>query len=409
MEKIDRRRFLKTSIAGAAGMSILPVQLDNRIPPAEKRKLITRTLGKTGIVVPVISMGIMTSDNPSLVKAALAKGISFFDTANGYQNGRMEEMLGEVFKDYPRSSFTLATKVKPIGVDFKTGIPTKATTPEDFLSKFETSLKRLRMDYVDILFLHQAASPEMVNFKPIVNAMQRLKDEGRAKYIGISTHVLPTIIDAMIKERIWDVVLTTYNFLHKVRAGDSFPPVLDIETALSKANNAGLGVIAMKVLAGGGFFDKERTRPMNTSAAIKWVLSNPNIHTTIPGMTNFDQLDLNIKILEDITMSEQEKTDIRIARTETGLYCLNCRNCVPGCKLSLPIPDLMRAYMYSYGYANPKLAKNLLTSLPIGDNPCKSCEMCTASCIKNFSIKEKITDISRLACVPSDFLPTFSV
>jgi uncharacterized protein len=404
MKNLNRRRFLKSGIVSAAGMVVLSTEMVYGTQSEQEKKIIYRTLGKTGIKVPVIGMGVMTANNPSLVKAALDKGINFFDTANGYQNGRNEEMLGEVFKDYPRNSFVIATKVKPIGVDQATGKPTNATTAEDFLAKFDTSLKRLKMDYVDMLLMHTISTPEMVSFKPIVKAMQQLKKEGKTKYIGISTHVLPDIIDTMLDAGIWDVVFITYNFLHKVRAGDPFPPVKDIEIALKKANDAGLGVVAMKTLAGGGFLDKERTKPMNTTAAIKWVLSNPYIHAAVPGMTNFDQLDLNVKILEDITLNDQEIKDINIARAEKGLYCSTCNNCLAGCKFNLPIPDLMRAYMYAYGYANSGLAYNLLTDLSAGDNPCKACEICSATCTKNFNIKEKITDISRLVNVPSDFI-----
>jgi predicted aldo/keto reductase-like oxidoreductase len=109
----------------------------------------------------------------------------------------------------------------------------------------------------------------------------------------------------------------------------------------------------MKTLAGGGFLDREKTKPINTTAAIKWVLSNPDIHSTIPGMTAFDHLDLNVKILTDITLSEQERKDIMLASSEPGLFCSGCQQCIPACRKSLPVPDLMRAYMYAYGYSNP--------------------------------------------------------
>lgn len=405
MEKFNRRRFLKTGIAGAAGVALLSTEFAEGKPSKQEKKIIYRTLGKTGIKVPVIGMGVMNANNPALIKAAMDKGITFYDTANGYQNGRNEEMLGEVFKDYPRNSFIISTKVAPNGVDTNTGIPTSATTPEDFLEKFNTSLKRLRMEYVDILYMHKALSPEMVNFKPIVKVMQQLKKEGKTRFIGVSTHNLPKIIDAMVKAGIWDVVLTTYNFLNTelIRA-NSEPPVFNMDIAIKKASDAGLGIVGMKALAGGGFLDKARTKPINTTAAIKWVLSNPNVHTTIPGMTNFDQLDLNMKILEDITLNDQEKKDLSFAQNEAGLYCIACNNCIPDCKLNLPIPEIMRAYMYAYGYANKELAYTLLTNLSTGDNPCSKCEKCSATCTKNFNIKEKITDISRLVNVPSDFI-----
>ena len=101
MEKFNRRRFLKTGIAGAAGVAVLSTEFAEGKPSKQEKKIIYRTLGKTGIKVPVIGMGVMNANNPALIKAAMDKGITFYDTANGYQNGRNEEMLGEDLKIIP--------------------------------------------------------------------------------------------------------------------------------------------------------------------------------------------------------------------------------------------------------------------------------------------------------------------
>jgi uncharacterized protein len=395
MDNLNRRRFLKSSLIGAAGMVAMSTDMVAGVPSKQEKKIIYRTLGRTGIKVPVISFGVMRADNPSLVKAAYDKGVFLFDTANGYQGGKNEEMLGVVFKEYPRNSYAIATKVQP--ATGRDGLPNSDTTAANFLEKFNTSMKRLGLSYVDILYMHGASSAELVNYAPIVDVMKKLKKDGKTKYIGISTHAnQPVVIEAMAKAGIWDVVLTSYNF--------SMTNIKEIDAALVKANEAGMGVVAMKTMAGGGFLDNERTKPINTSAAIKWVLSNPNVHTTIPGMTSFDQLDLNAKIMEDITMNEQEKKDVILAQAETGLFCNGCRVCLPGCKKNLPVPDLMRAYMYAYGYTNRDQAYTLLSELKTGDNPCKECSECTVNCAKNFSVKEKIADISRLVNVPVEFI-----
>jgi predicted aldo/keto reductase-like oxidoreductase len=177
-----------------------------------------------------------------------------------------------------------------------------------------------------------------------------------------------------------------------------------MNSAIKKAGQAGIGIVAMKTMAGGGFLDKEKTKPINSTAALKWALSNPDIATSIPGMTDFDQLDLNIKILSDLTITDQEKKDLLIASAERGLYCTGCLNCLSNCRLNLPVPDLMRAYMYAYGYSNPSMAKSLLSELGTSDNPCKECSSCSVVCTKRFEIKDKIADISRLVNVPADFL-----
>jgi predicted aldo/keto reductase-like oxidoreductase len=397
MKSINRRGFLKTGITGAAGIVALSPSLVSAVESSvQEKNTIYRTLGKTGLKVPVISFGVMRADNPNLCKAAYEKGIKLFDTANGYQNGNNETMLGNLLKDYPRNSFLLATKVKPIGTD-KEGKPSDQTTAEDFLAKFNTSLSRLKMDYVDILYIHDIRSPEMLEYKPIINAVKKLKKDGKIKFMGFSTHINePVVINAAATTDTWDVILTSYNFKQTY--------VNELNSAIKKANDAGIGIVAMKTLAGGGFLDKEKTKPINSTAALKWVLSNPGVHTTIPGMTAFDQLDLNVRILSDITITDAEKKDLMIASAETGLYCTGCTKCITACPMNLPVPDLMRAYMYAYGYSNPAMAYSLLGELGTTDNPCKECNTCKVNCTKNFNIKEKIADISRLVNVPADFL-----
>lgn len=396
MSKFNRRGFLKTGITGAAGiMAFSPVLASKEALQTEKN-IVYRTLGKTGLKVPVVSFGVMRSDNPNLCKAAYEKGIKLFDTANGYLNGNSELMLGNLLKNYPRNSFILETKVKPIGVS-REGAPSDQTKAEDFLAKFQTSLTRLQMDYVDILFIHDVRNPELLEYKPLTDAVKKLKKDGKTKFIGFSTHAnMASVINAAAATNNWDIILTSYNY--KL---DNIP---EMDAALKKANDSGIGIVAMKTIPGGGFLDKEKTKSLNTTAAIKWALSNPNVHTTIPGMTAFDQLDLNVKILEDITLSDQEKKDILIASAEQGLFCTGCSNCLRTCPLNLPVPDLMRAYMYAYGYSNPSMAYNLLSDLGTGSSPCTDCQTCKVKCTNNFSVKEKIADISRLVNVPADFI-----
>lgn len=396
MKIINRRGFIRTGVSGVAGIVALSPSIAAVSTADQDDNIIYRTLGKTGLKVPVISFGVMRADNPNLCKAAYDKGIRFFDTANVYQNGNNETMLGNLLNSYPRNSFLLATKVKPAGTD-REGKPSDQTTAEDFLTKFNTSLSRLKMDYVDILYVHDIRDPEMLEYKPVVSAVKKLKKEGKVKFIGFSTHANePVVINAAAESDTWDVILTAYNFKHTYLS--------ELQSAIKKAASAGIGIVAMKTMAGGGFLDKEKTRPINSTAALKWVLSNPDIHTTIPGMTAFDQLDLNVKILSDITITESEKNDLIVASAETGLYCTGCTKCIPACPANLPVPDLMRAYMYGYGYSSPAMAYSLLGELGTSDNPCKECNTCKVECTRNFDIKGKITDISRLLNVPADFL-----
>jgi uncharacterized protein len=396
IKNIDRRDFLRTGIAGAAGIVAFSPSIITASPGLQGNDVIYRTLGKTGLKIPVISFGVMRADNSGLCKAAYEKGIKLFDTAHGYQNGNNETMLGNVLKEYPRDSFFLATKIKPIGLD-KDGNPTKQTTTDDFLEKFSISLTRLQMDHVDILYVHSVDNPEVLTCKPVLEALKKLRKEGKVRFVGFSTHRNEaTVINAAAEKGKWDVILTAYNFMQTYSS--------ELKTAIRKASEKGIGIVAMKTLAGGGFFDKEKTKPINTSAALKWALSNQDITTAIPGMTDFDQLDLNVKMLTDISLTDKEKNDLVIPIAESGLYCNGCSTCVEQCSRNLPVPDLMRAYMYAYGYSSPAMAHSLLTEIGTSDDPCRDCSECSVDCIKNFRVREKIADISRLVNVPSEFL-----
>ena len=396
MMQLNRRKFLRTGISGAAGVIALSPVLKSVESSELSKNILYRNLGKTGIKVPVVSFGVMRADNPNLCKAAYENGIRLFDTANGYQNGNNEAMLGNLFKNYPRDTFYISTKIKPDGVD-QQGNPDSQFSIDDFLSKFKTSLSRLQMDYVDILCVHDVRNAALLEYKPLVNALKDLKAKGKIKFIGFSTHNnMDTVISAAAELKNWDVIITSYNY--------KLNNIPEMDGALKKANEAGIGIIAMKTLSGGGFLDREKTKPINSTAAIKWVLSNPNIHTVIPGMTAFDHLDMNIKLLEDITMNEQEKKDLLIAEAEPGLFCTGCNHCLRNCPLGLPVPDLMRAYMYAYGYSNPGLAYQLLGELGTGSSPCSDCHFCGVKCTSRFNVRDRIADISRLVDVPGDFI-----
>ena len=386
MNHLNRRTFLRNTFIGASGAFLaapaLAREASRQAEPAPT-KLIRRKLGRTGIVLPIVSMGVMRADNPALVKAALKAGVVHLDTAHGYMRGKNEEMLGELLKDYPRDSFVISTKLPPAGRD-------------QMLADMDLSLQRLKMDHVDILYLHGPDSKGAVLDSENIEVLKRLKASAKTRFLGVSTHRNePEVIQAAIDAGIYDVVLTAINFKQDHYA--------DVRAAIARAAKAGLGVVAMKTMAG-GFLDKERTKPVNCTAALKWVLQDENVTTAIPGVTTFDMLAENIRVNESLTMTDKEKADLAYAGTEMGLYCQGCEGCAGTCQKGLPIPDMMRAYMYTYGYGSPALGRDLLQALNVQAEPCRDCGACPVVCSKGFNVHEKIADVSRLRNVPEEFL-----
>jgi len=116
----------------------------------------------------------MNSDNPNLIRAALDSGILLLDTAHGYMGGRNEEVTGSVIKGRPRDSFLISSKVSA-GRDRRTGVSTQAVTTEEFLQKLDISLKRLGLDYVDILCHHGVSRRESAQNEPVLKALEMAK------------------------------------------------------------------------------------------------------------------------------------------------------------------------------------------------------------------------------------------
>ncbi|OGD18307.1 MAG: hypothetical protein A2W03_14320 [Candidatus Aminicenantes bacterium RBG_16_63_16] len=385
--RLKRRSFLKWGAAGLAGLCVKPAAgsgpggQSSAAPPGPK--LVHRTLGKTGLRLPVVSMGVMNSDNPNLVRAALDRGIVLLDTAHGYQRGRNEVVIGEALKGRPRDSFVIATKV-----------PAEPTT-EAYLKNAEISRQRLGLEYVDILNIHDVSSRGEVESEPVLKALEKLKKDGRVRFAGVTTHSHePEVIRAAAATGFHDVVITAYNFRQSHRE--------EVREAIGEAARAGVGVIAMKTLAG-RFWDKERKQPINTTAALKWVLNDPNVTTTIPGMTTFDQLEADLAVMANPALTEQEKNDLRLNTESAGLYCQQCGECLRACREGLPVPSLMRSYMYAYGYGNLGAAYDLLHRLDLPGEPCRSCGDCAVRCVQGIDVADRVKDVTRLRALPDSF------
>jgi hypothetical protein len=391
----SRRNFLRLSSLGIAG-GFLSHKLHGQTGNDEnnQEKPITRTLGKTGIELPVVSLGVMRVDNPNLVKLALRGGMTHLDTAYKYQNGQNEKMLGEILQDYDRASYTIASKTY-MPRDRTTGNLTGEAMAELVLEQLNESLERLQLDHVDILYHHAIDNRGATLNEEVMKGLAEAKKQGKAKHIGVSTHSNePEVIRAAIESDFYEVVLTAYNYLQPHRD--------EVKKAIAEAHAAGLGVVAMKTMAG-GFKDKEREVPVNATAALKWALQDENVHTSIPGCTSFDQVEENLAVMKNLELTAAEEEELA-ALTDQRLYCSGCRECVPQCKKQLPVPEIMRAYMYNYGYGDPKLAYQEILESGIPDAPCADCTVCTVQCPVQFNVAQKISDIARLKKVPLDFL-----
>jgi len=390
---IGRRDFMKSTLAGFGGLFFLPkmdMKQELRVVEAkgEEKKFVYRTLGKTGIKVPVISMGVMNTDNPNLVRVALDSGMVLLDTAQTYQRGQNEGMIGEVLKGRPRDSYVIATKAR-LPNNQTTGLYTEEATENAFLQKVDRSLENLGLEYVDIYYHHNVWKRESALYEPILKALEMVKKAGKARFVGITTHMNePEVIQAAIDSKFYDVILTSYNFQQEHYD--------EMRSSIARAAEAGIGIVGMKTIIG-----SKRTLVKNPAAALKWVLQDPNVHTIVPGFTTFEQMNTDLGVMQDPTLTDSEKKDLRKEASFPGLYCQGCRTCLDQCPEHLPIPDLMRAYMYTYGYPNLSHAQDLILSLNLPARICEDCSDCVVKCPSGFNVSRKIRDVVRLREVPT--------
>lgn len=391
MKNINRRKFLQVSaLTGAGAMLSSPLRAGSVEPgqATEEKSIPLRKLGKTGLEIPILSMGVMRADNPAVVRAAYNSGLTHFDTANGYQRGKNEEMLGLFFKDKDRSTFTIATKVK--------SDPNSENFEQDFEDRFKQSLERLQMDYVDIFYYHAPDDTETLLNPRLIAMMKKFKEEGKAKHLGFSTHAnKPEQIDAAIEAGIYEVCLISYNFTLKV--------LPELNSALERGVKAGMGFVAMKTMAG-GVEDAEGKKKVDGAACLRWVWQNPHITTAIPGFTSFDLLDNCLEAAHRPEPDEADRKYLAALDVHNLLYCQNCGVCTEQCVHHLPVPDMMRAYMYNFGYGQPSLSKETLTELSLSGKECASCTSCTVQCPSGFRVAEKIAAIVPVIHVPDTFL-----
>jgi len=392
-EGIDRRECILKAALGlmTAGLGVSPVR-SAKAEIGKSSGIVYRTLGHTKLKIPLVSFGVMNSDSPDLIRKAIDMGFRHLDTAHAYLRGNSEKVIGQILEERKcRDQIYVATKMlfardREKKVFLREGSGRHAGATEESLNEqLAESLKRLRTDYIDILYLHSCQGPQMSTYEPMMKAFVKAKEAGKARFIGISTHANePETICAAADTGIWDVILTSYNFMQEHRK--------EVQKAIRYATEKRLGVIAMKT-QGGVRLNREKNMEVNHAAALKWVLNDKNVCTTIPGITTFDQMDLDFGVMRDLSLSDQEKRGLKISSMLKGtFYCQQCRVCVASCPRRVEIPSLMRAYMYAKGYGNRVQAELTVEGLPAenGLNACLDCAICSATCPRGIDIHQRI-------------------
>ena len=401
-ERFGRRKFLAGSLGGAASEAFRLFSASPRDSVQDRsarpgRSVITRPLGRTGVELPVVSMGCVNTLEPALVERAFDLGVRHFDTAGGYARGLNEEMLGKAVKAIGRrNEVIIGTKsaVNLVGRSVE-------NVKKDFIRNAEASLRRLQTDYIDILDYHGAFASAELKHPGVLEALQTLKERKKIRLAGFSTHMnMAACIRAAVPLNFYDVILTSFNYAYW---DDS-----DLLAALESAAAAGIGLIVMKTQCT-QYVDRSFVRSKDQlkyhqgkimqTAVLKWVLRHPFVTTAIPGFATFEQMDEDFGVAYDLEYNEAEKKFLADRGVGFSLaYCLQCGRCRPDCPHGVDVPVLMRTHMYAAKNSNLILARETLDGIAPESGPggCSSCSACALRCPNGVDIAGRIEDLKML-------------
>lgn len=294
-----------------------------------------RQMGKWGASLSTVGLGsffsigdkVTEEDSAKIIRAAYEAGINFFDTANAYARGESERILGKYLKEYRRSSYVLLTKVHGKMGDRPNegGLSAKA-----IIEQCDASLKRLNMDYVDVLMCHR---PDLtVPLEEIVRTMEDLARRGKIIYWAVSEWPAPLIAQAQavarqMGARAMALSEPRYNLLYRYPERDLFPTTRSEGIGNVTFSPLAHGMLSGKYVPGeqppagsrgadpvrGSYLmqlywsDENRKNAQElaklaqeigvtaSQLAIAWILTRPDVTSAILGATNVEQLQENIK------------------------------------------------------------------------------------------------------------------
>ncbi len=393
---LSRRTFVGTGTAAGLGAVVRPTE-------AAAQAIIRRhvTLGGTGLEVSEIGFGSASSQDASLIRHALDRGVNFFDTAESYRFGWSEEAMGEGLKGVPRDRFVLTSKTKAGASD----------SEAEMMTALEGSLRRLQTDYLDIYFNHAVNNVDRMKNEAWARFTERAVAEGKIRFRGMSGHGsrLARCLDYAIDNDLVDVILCAYSFgedpdlyaklrhtFHFVAIQSDLPPVLD------KAREKNIGVIAMKTLMGARLNDMrpfEAEGRTYAQAALRWVLSSPRVDAALISMTSFDNIDEYVGASgQDDERAGDAALLGRYAALQSSRYCRHgCDRCEGACPEGVAIAEILRTRMYDVDYGNPALAVEDYAKLDGGAEACLTCahQACTGACPFGIPIPDFTIDAAR--------------
>ncbi|MEZ6015135.1 MAG: aldo/keto reductase [Planctomycetota bacterium] len=280
---LSRRKFFQAAAASLSSLSVdltTSVRTQDAAAPSEahpRRPIPAREFGRTGRTLPRLGLGCQAlgeledhGAGQAIVERAYADGVRYFDTAPAYGWGKSEVRVGRGLAGVERAGIWINTK-------------TLARTPEAARKGLRESLGRLKTAYVDSILLHAINTKEALRevlVSGVPEVLLAAKEEGLVRHIGISGHADPGVIKQALFSFGFDLCLVPVNPIDTYKR--SF-----VKDLLPHAEAQGLGVVAMKVLAG-GYLPKARPKAA-IGALVRYALAQRAVHVAVVGAKTLDE------------------------------------------------------------------------------------------------------------------------
>jgi len=374
MSRLNRRNFLSTLASAALGFGLTGrseaesgESRFGQVTPSTPKVKKFNPLGKTGLKVSDVSCGAISLFESNVLRYAYDCGVNYFDTAEGYLRGKGEIYVAQGLKEV-RDKVIITTKHPH---DFRQKIDRASV-----IKRVEESLKRLQSDYIDVAMAHGVGDlTPLLNSQEILSAYDQLKKEGKVRFTGFSTHNAKVTLKQALDTDFAQVVLVMYNHMEGK----------EIEPLIKAARQKGIGTVAMKIFAGGmqgnlkAMVSPEVSYPQ---AAIRWVMSNPDIDTCIPTLSSYSHVE------EYIAASGQplDRAALgmlsRYQQQAHNLYCrVSCTQCLSACPNNVAVNDVLRYAMYFENYGMEKEAMAYYAGMDANMKPL-GCAECAGPCEK---------------------------
>lgn len=328
---------------------------------------------------------------------AIDAGINYFDTAYPYLSCRSEGVMARALKKYPRDSYYIADKFPGHSLP----------GPIDNKALFNISLQRCNTDYFDFYLLHNVTDSTIKIYESdeyhIIPDIIRLKEEGKIRHLGFSSHGGPELIDYMLTkyEGLFEFVQIQYNYI------DASLQNADEKIKIIKKHGAGVWV--MEPCRGGKLSslegkNLEKLQTLNkdsapSSYAFRY-LFDKDVDIILSGMNSMSQVEDNIRTFEEFRLlsnEEKKALDEISADLVRGVPCTSCRYCTDGCPVGLDIPVLL-GYYNDMSFSSSFAPTMRIDALDENKKPgaCISCRRCAEICPQKIDIPSVMSKLSEM-------------